>query len=130
MYIDKDNVGEINVNGFDHIVSLGYNCEVSYRIKEYTRKDIDSYPLSWAYMLDQRQIVHVLEHINEMLTENLKLCMDGMFSCDILNVKFHTKVSHENLKSMNSSELEIFKTSALEEMQTRFSYLLKKMEKL
>ncbi len=45
--------GGYNERGFDHIVSLGYNCEVSFRINDYLEREIDSYPLSWAYVFEQ-----------------------------------------------------------------------------
>lgn len=117
-----------NEHSFDHIVSLGYNCEVSFRIKDYIRKDIDSYPLSWSYMLDQTKISSIIGNLEDMFTgESTVNIESGMIKCEKLNVSWHTKIDHTNLSEENR---ERYKDSALLEMKERYSYLRKKFNNL
>lgn len=128
---DKTNIipgGGYNESGFDHIVSLGYNCEVSFRIRDYLNDDIDSFPLSWAYIHDQSKMNYIIEHLEDMFTDETKVnLMNGMLRCEKLNVSFHPKVSHKNLSEDN---MEAYKDEALTEMNQRYVYLRNKFNEL
>ncbi len=120
--------GGYNNNGFDCIVSLGYNCEVSFRIEDYIGRHLDSYPLSWAYIHDQSKTSDIIEHLDDMLSgETTVNIRSGMIWCGKLNVSFHTKISHSSLTEDNKEQ---YVKKALPEMKARFSYLRKKFNEL
>ncbi len=122
-------IGEwYNENGFDCIVSLGYNCEVSFRIQDYIGRKLDSYPLSWAYIHDQSKMGEVIEHLDDMLSGDTTVNIrSGMIHCGKLNVSFHTKISHSSLTEDNREQ---YMKKALPEMKVRLSYLRKKFNEL
>lgn len=117
---------QINKNGFNHIVGLGYNCEVSYRIQEYGRQKIDSYPLSWAYVTEQKRLIYILDNLNMLLSEQLKLLPDGMLYCEKLGLEVHTKLEKNVLEQILKEEKEKFIKEATVEVRNRFSHLIKK----
>ena len=120
--------GGYNENGFEHIVSLGYNCEVSYRIKDYLGGSLDSYPLSWAYVHDQTRMSYIIGHLEDMFTGETQVNLkSGMIWCEKLDISFHSKISHENLSEDNKEE---YKKDALAEMNQRYEYLRHKFEQL
>ncbi len=58
---------------FDNIISLGYNCEVSYRINDFAHKPIDAYPFSWAYTLDPSLFAKCLWHLDDLLKGDIEI---------------------------------------------------------
>lgn len=64
---------------FDHYVSLGYNCEVSFRIQDYLGKPIESYSLTWAYVHDLSRLPAALEKRGELLGRMLPQKGSDMF---------------------------------------------------
>ncbi|MDM0822046.1 hypothetical protein QTI12_14785 [Clostridium perfringens] len=84
-------------NTFDEVVSLGYNCEVSFRIKDYFGK-ISSYPYSWAYCCDKNLFLKSLDNLDDILTGEITLLpLSGMFKCEKYNMNFHSSKHKENL---------------------------------
>lgn len=62
---------------YDHIISLGYNCEVSFRIKDFFGK-LESYPFTWVYINNQiPQFVDVLKNFDKLLLKKIiyQLCL-------------------------------------------------------
>ena len=119
-----------NAGGFDHIVSLGYNCEVSFRIEEYQEKSIDSYPLSWAYVLKQEHLPFVLENLEQICTAELELNEWGMYLCKALQLTLHTNVPHANLPDMTAQQRREFDEQAQKEIRSRFRHLCDKWRNL
>lgn len=119
-----------NKNGFQHIVSLGYNCEVSYRIKDYIRTGIDSYPLSWAYMKKQNELVHILDTIDSCYTSKLTIEDSGMFYCEDLNISLHTTVPHKKVSEYSEDEKQEYVIQGEREIKERFKYLCEKWHRL
>ena len=118
------------MNKFSHIVSLGYNCEVSYRIMDYMGEKIESYPLSWAYMIEQNRIVEIFDHMDKLYNGNLIARSDGMFLVEELNLALHTTIDHSNIKNFSMQELEQFHENGEREIRERFRYLVSKWERL
>ena len=51
---------------FQNIVSLGYNCEVSFRIEDFTHEKINSYPFSWSYISDHKKFLEALQNLDDV----------------------------------------------------------------
>lgn len=84
-------------NVFDEVVSLGYNCEVSFRIKDYFNK-ISSYPYSWAYCCDKELFLKSFSNLDDLLTGDITFIpASGMFKCEKYNINFHSSKHKEHL---------------------------------
>lgn len=120
-----------NKCGYDHIVSLGYNCEVSWRIEDYVRGKIDSYPLSWAYIKEQSELPRILDNIEKIPTTDMQFEeISGMFYCKELNISLHTNIEHSAYAAFTDKEKNEFMVEAEREVRERFLYLCSKWEKL
>jgi hypothetical protein len=73
---------------FDEVTSLGYNCEVGFRIQDYFGL-MDSYPYSWAYCLDRKLFLESLDNLDDILTGDITLMPSGMFRCEKYQISFH-----------------------------------------
>ena len=121
----------INKNGFDHIVSLGYNCEASFRIGDYLGSKIESFPFSWAYIKDQSDFPAVLSQIAQLPSDRKTYVPStGMFYSEGLNIFVHTRTPHIDFEAAAQKERDAFISSAKEEMQSRFSHLTDKWNQL
>lgn len=63
---------------FQNIVSLGYNCEVSFRIEDFTHDKIKSYPFSWSYITDQKKFLDALWNLDDVLKNEIEVLPWGM----------------------------------------------------
>lgn len=75
---------------FNHVISLGYNCEISFRIEDYFGK-LDSTIFSWSYILDRNQFLNALANIDDIFEHGVSLADDHMFVCDKYRIKFHPR---------------------------------------
>ena len=133
VYQNEDNVNELfwlkdRIKGFDHIVSLGYNCEVSFRIEDYQQEKLDSYPLSWAYVKDQDDLTNALEHLDETAKETIREYVpgSGMFNINELNIDVHTTVDKSLVPTYDDAQFYSFVEEASAEISKRFNYLNQK----
>ena len=85
---------------FYHIISLGYNCEISFRIRDYYGK-LDSTIYSWCYIKNCKDFLKSLDDPNCLVDDEKYLNSNGMYQCRNYDILFHTKVSKEELFSEN-----------------------------
>ena len=81
---------------FDEVTSLGYNCEVGFRIQDYFGL-MDSYPYSWAYCLDRKLFLESLDNLDDILTGDITLMPSGMFRCEKYQISFHASKEKDAL---------------------------------
>ena len=112
---------------FDRIVSLGYNCEVSFRIRDYLDRPIDSYPLSWSYILDQSLMPQILDAMyNRQLTEGqFRIQENGMVFYPGIQSAFHLK--HKKQQKTPADEKKPYAVrDEIEELKSRMLHLQNK----
>ena len=122
--IPAENEKKKHGNGFDHIISLGYNCEVSFRIVEYLGGKTESFPLSWVYIKDQSNTVFILDHLSA-ITEAQRfpfVSQSGMFLVEELNIAVHSHVRPQHPGAPESAFLD----EASKEIRSRFAHLNEK----
>ena len=101
---------------FSEIISLGYNCEVSFRIKDYCQKhgqSLNSFVFSWAYVEKKEGLLKSLSQLDNFWKEievsgtegeQLKLLPGGMYRYLAYDIAFHSKakkMAFENGKTLN-----------------------------
>ena len=120
-----------NNNGFDHIVSLGYNCEVSQRISDYTRNIIESYPFSWILFYNPLEIVNVIKNIYLVPSSEIRYRNDTkLFYVDKLNIGIHAKEEIDDYEKLGYIEKKKYDEKSISEIRSRFSYLINKWDNL
>ena len=110
---------------FKKIVSLGYNCEVSTRIKEYMKGNFDSYPFSWVYIGSVSKFVGALNNLDSILSNEIVLLPSGMVKDTTYEISFHLK---KPTKCYDSKEEEY--KAQIKELKSRFKHLVDKFKKL
>lgn len=114
---------------FDVYVSLGYNCEVSFRIRDFLNSPIDSYPFSWCYVTRPERLGECLENMDDILKHKTKLLPWGMILDEKYGLSFHIKVLKSRLLQDGQDNKEIYQ-EALLELQSRFRHLIFKFREL
>ena len=114
---------------FYHIISLGYNCEISFRIRDYYGK-LDSTIYSWCYIKNRKDFLKSLDDPNCLVDDEKYLNSNGMYQCRNYDILFHTKVSKEELFSENEEIRLAAEKKAQIEMKERYTYLSQKFQSI
>lgn len=104
------------------IMSLGYNCEVSFRIEDYFGK-LDSYLFSWSYEEDRNAFLQALSAIESVFTGRVELQPDHMFRDEEYKIKFHPR--YDILPKTGDVDPELYE-KGLDELRERLAHLKKK----
>lgn len=111
---------------YDTVISLGYNCEVSFRLENFFEK-INSMPFSWAYVMNRELFPQALEHIDDLLEQDIQLLPDNMIQCNTFQIKFHPR--YDILLPDGKMTDESF-DCALSELRQRVNHLKNKHKEL
>lgn len=116
---------------YDNIVSLGYNCEVSFRIKDFMKeqgRSFDSYLYSWVYITNRFLMLDSIENFDLVLSGDLKLLPWGMVRCEKTAMDFHmrNKQLWDDMGNIKPREYQ----EALTELKSRVSHLKMKTAQL
>ncbi len=118
--------------GFDHIVSLGYNCEVSFRIQDYLQGSVESYPFTWAYILDQASMGDILEKAwnADIVGKQWEVNGANMFVFSENKISLHSKGHDEKVRDDSGKIIKEWEQKALSELKSRMSHLCEKFKML
>jgi hypothetical protein len=115
---------------YDAICSLGYNCEISFRLEDLCVWGIDSYLFSWANIKDNNKFLLAIDNLEDLYSEEYGLQPNGMALSPKYSIAFHLRRNKYKFlnsdKTINNGELNL----ALKELQSRLKYLGKKTEKI
>lgn len=125
-----DEVDEnIKICNYDKVISLGFNCEISFALKDYYGK-LDSYPYSWCYSADRELLLSSFDHMDEILTGHVEcLPESNMFKCNKFQMSFHAKTNRDQLAIDGVEQPEKVKESLIE-LRSRVAHLVDKMNNL
>ena len=104
------------------IVSLGYNCEISFRIEDYYGK-LDSYLFSWSFEDSRKGFIKALENIEDVFEGDLELCSDHMIRDKKYQIRFHPR--YDILPKFGETTDKQFE-EAVKELKSRIDYLKSK----
>ncbi len=113
------------------LISLGYNCEVSFQIEKF-RGDIDASLFSWAFLLDDAKFLQALENVDDIFMNGIHFHMptDDMFYDEKYDITFHGRTP----KSAMFDEFGNIKNQAvydesIAELKSRLAHLKEKFKK-
>lgn len=107
---------------YDVVTSLGYNCEISFRLENYFGS-INAMPFSWSYVMEREYFPSVLENIAPLFAGEVKLMDDQMIRCENFKIKFHPR--YDILRREGEPTEETLQ-EAIEELRGRVSHLKQK----
>ena len=111
---------------FDEITSLGYNCEISFRLENYFGS-INAMPFSWSFVLQREKFPETLENIDQLFSDEVELLEDNMILCKNCDIKFHPRY---DILLKDGAPTEESTGKAVEELQKRVSHLKEKWKEL
>lgn len=121
---------------YDHIVSLGYNCEVSFRIGEFLKniqnKELESYIFNWSFIFEPfKNYIRILNNIDNLLSpENgLEVLPWGMMKDKKYNIAFHPLRQNEIFDEDHNPIPSVVEELAAE-LRSRISHIEEKTLKL
>ncbi|MCQ2441796.1 MAG: hypothetical protein MJ077_01510 [Oscillospiraceae bacterium] len=112
---------------FDTIVSLGFNCEVSFRIRDHLNGHLDSYPYSWCYVYGNADLTHCLDHPEDILSGDIELLPNGMLLCKTCHLSFHGKMPLSQLWNADGSPHQERLDMTIAELRARLSHMQDKL---
>lgn len=114
---------------YDEIVSLGYNCEVSFRLRDYFGNAFSSYLFTWTYMLDRQKF---LDCIGGDMTRimsgkvNYHPHSGGMFIDEQTGLSLHSLKQDSEIINGDGTENTQVISEAISEMRSRYGHLADK----
>src|SRR5262245_22497134 len=80
---------------YDHIVSLGNNCEYSFQF--FTNyKFVEANLFSWVYVLSPKKLLDAIARPDLMFSEGISE-PDWLYTCNKYEIKFHGRASDKEL---------------------------------
>lgn len=104
---------------YDVVTSLGYNCEISFRIEDYIGK-IVAMPFSWSFVVDRNYFAKAIENMEDLFTGDVTVTDNHMFMCEKYKIKFHPRYS---IFPQYGEYTEQQKEDALNELKSRIEHL-------
>ena len=115
-------------NEFNEIFSLGYNCEVSFRLKE-KFEVLPSYIFSWTFCLDKKLFLDSLKYDFKDIISGENIVFNyGMVEFSKYKLKFHCDPQFE--KELSEEHSKEFEDKVLEETISKVLHLKEKTLKL
>lgn len=115
---------------YDVLVSIGWNCEVSFRIQDYLNHNIDSYMYSWVRVQNSEGLLHSLYHPEDVLSGIITLLDCGMLRCENCQMDFHGIGDKGSLFLENGSPNTVVVEDTIQELKSRIRHTSDKFQKL
>ncbi|MDR1026756.1 MAG: hypothetical protein LBL47_05080 [Lactobacillus sp.] len=113
---------------YDHIVSLGNNCEFSFQF--FTNyKFVDANLFSWTYIMDRDKFLGCLEDIDGLLSEGLEDPVP-LYECKKYNVRYHGRAKWEDLMNLDGELNREAVDEDKKEIYSRVEHLKEKFKKM
>lgn len=84
---------------FQNVISLGYNCEVSFYIQRYC-KNLNSSLFSWAYVYSVESLLGALSDLDNLFTKNISK-PTPLYKDNDFNIAFHGNLPDLDLINPN-----------------------------
>ena len=113
---------------YDHIVSLGNNCEFSFQF--FTNYGfVDANMFSWVYVGDWEKMREAVADVDGIFSEGIS-GPDWMYICNKYDIKFHGRASNRELFDENGKPVEAVVESDKAELRERVEHLKEKFKKV
>ena len=113
------------------LISLGYNCEVSFQIEKF-KGAIDSSLFSWAYLLDDTKFLQALENVDDIFMNGIHFHMttDDMFYDEKYDITFHGRTPKNVMFDEDGNiKDQVAYDECIAELKSRLAHLKEKFKK-
>ena len=116
----------IKKNQYDYIISLGYNCEVTYKFLKYYKFE-ESSLFNWSFFYSIDDLINALNDFNN-IGSGLWQKPNPLWECLNTHIRFHGKVSMAKYiaNTISAAEMEDDK----QDLISRIKYLKEKFLKI
>lgn len=117
-----------NENRFDHIISLGYNCEVTFRFLKYF--DFEETSLfNWTYCRSIKDLINALDNFQLIGNGDFEY-PNPLFECKNTHIRFHGKAGMDMYLNKTATEEQLKQDKEdlierIEHFKDKFSEVLK-----
>lgn len=118
----------IRLNKYKHVISLGYNCEVSFNIKRYC-KNLESSLFSWAYVFELKGLIKALNNLDDLFTKNIA-DPSQLYEDRSYRIAFHGNTNYENLLNKDGSLNQEIVEKDLIDCKSKINHLKTKFKKV
>lgn len=125
----KEEQSKPAIKTYDHIISLGLNCEISYQIKM-KFGTVESHLLSWA-AVRSKKLVDIINNPHIIYSDEIEeMTHVNMWKCLTTNVAFHGRRLASQLKNADGSRNMEEVAREKEEVISRVKHLCDKFESI
>lgn len=113
-----------------NIISLGYNCEVSFQIEKYIN-EFDASLFSWAYICNDTSFLRALDNIDDIFTDQVHFHMqsDDMFYDEKYDMTFHGRTHKDAMFDKNGNIIDNDAyDECIAELRSRLDHLKEKFK--
>lgn len=110
------------ISGFDEVITLGYNCETSFRVKDVIFENFHHYLYSWLYINNREKFLQSLSNLLEFADEDFELLPWGMLKGKTTGFDFHPAEENELRVNPEKCDIELVKAN----MKSKIEHLAKK----
>lgn len=110
------------------IISLGYNCEVSFQIEKYV-ENWDASLFSWAYVSNDLKFLDAMKNIEDVFKHDILFHMPTPdMWCDVkYDIKFHGRAHKDTMFDSEGNLIDnVVYDECLEELRSRLEHLKEK----
>lgn len=107
-------------NIYDEIISLGYNCEVNYRLKDFFSGHVNPFLFSWAFVIDRYNLIKALNNLDTFANSDYHVLPWNMVLNEKYNISFHSR--YTDIYGSNNDYIK----KALNELKSRLTHLAEK----
>ena len=113
---------------FDEIVGLGYNCEISQRMREiFKDSKFEHYLFTWSYVHDRELFIKSLSDLSTFSESEYIISPFGLVKNKNYNIAFHSRFKQEELLNPDGSYTQNV-LPAIQELKERLKHLSKKLK--
>lgn len=113
-------------NKFDHIISLGYNCEVTFRFLKYFKFEEPNL-FNWTFSYTINDLIYALQDFEAIGSKDFAI-PDPLWECNATHIRFHGKADISYINN-NMPSQEIVNTDK-KNLVERIKYLKEKFLKI
>ena len=106
-------------NGFNYIISLGYNCEVAYRFLKYFRYE-ESSLFNWSYSKTITDLIYTLNNLDKLGSEGF-IEPNPLWECKVTHIQFHGR--QDMLTYLTKQQTEVILKRDLADLESRLAHL-------
>ncbi len=115
---------------YDELCSLGYNCEVAFRLNDLLKTECNHYLFTYSFEHNREKFIECLNNLTDIQNDEYTYQTHGMFYGSKYQISFHPRNKKEDFINKDGSINNQIVKDNLKELLSRIKYLGEKTYKL